>query len=432
MNLTAIFKIRIFRRLFLLLGAGLGLGAGVCTAATNGLTQGVYVWQRDWNEPVRTAVAAHAGQFQEVVALTAEVSWQQGQPKVVPVALDYAALKAAGTPVGLALRIGPYPGLPTRPAATNGLAAGFMAGLAAGLVAEVAAHGLAVGELQLDFDCASSRLDGYRAWVEVIRRRVAPVPVVITVLPDWLKQPAFGRLAAATDGYVLQVHSLTAPAGVAAPFTLCDPAAARRAVVLDGEFKVPFRVALPTYGYVLAFDRAGKLIGLSADGPARDWPADAQLREVRTDPSAMAGLVRLWATNHPATLRGSLWYRLPVATDGLNLRWPTVAAMMAGQPPQPHTQAVAVRTSSGLTEIHLVNDGELDLTGPVGVAVHWADARLVAGDGIGGFALAEDGPVAARWQNPRPGFRLLAGETQTIGWLRLSDDGEVQCEVVKN
>jgi hypothetical protein len=41
---------------------------------------------------------------------------------------------------------------------------------------------------------------------------------------------------------------------------------------------VPFRVALPTYGYVLAFDRNDKFIRLSAEGPAKEWPDGAQLR----------------------------------------------------------------------------------------------------------------------------------------------------------
>jgi len=403
------------------------LTPSACPAATNGLAQEVYVWQRAWNPPVRDAVAQHAAAFQGLVVLGAEVTWQHGQPQVVRVTPDYAALKAAGMPAGLALRIGPFAG----PFATNDPPAVFLGGLAAALVAETRANGLAVRELQLDFDCASARLEGYRTWVTAIRQRIAPVPLTITALPDWLKQPAFGPLVAATEGYVLQVHSLAAPASADAPFTLCDPAAALRAVERAGEFNVPFRVALPTYGYLLAFDHAGKFVGLSAEGPIRSWPTDAQLREVRTDPLAMAQLVRTWTTNHPAAMRGVIWYRLPVAGDALNLHWPTVAAMMAGRSPREQEQAEARRTEPGLVEISLVNDGELDLTPPVRVAIRWADARLTAGDGVGGFELADDGPNTARLQLSRPGYRLAAGEKQIIGWLRLSEDREVHCEIFK-
>jgi hypothetical protein len=412
----------------LVLAAAAWAGPSACPAATNGLAQEAYVWQRAWNPPVLDAVSEHAAAFQGLVVLCAEVTWQRAQPQVVRVSPDYAALKAAGTPAGQALRIGPFAG----PFATNDPPAVLLSGLAAALVAEARAHGLAVRELQLDFDCASARLEGYHTWVTAIRQRIAPVPWTITALPDWLKQPAFGPLVAATDGYVLQAHSLAAPAGVDAPFTLCDPAAALRAVERAGEFNVPFRVALPTYGYLLAFDRAGKFAGLSAEGPNRDWPVDAQLREVRSDPLAMAQLVRTWTTNHPATMRGVIWYRLPVAGDALNLHWPTVAAMMAGRSPREQAQAKGRRTEPGLVEISLVNDGELDLTSPVTVAIRWADARLTAGDGIGGFELAEDGPAAVRLQLSRPGHRLAAGEKQIIGWLRLSEDREVHCEILKN
>lgn len=419
---------KLLLRLALALTADLIPPVGRAAAATNSLAQEAYVWQRVWNQPVCEAVAEHAVQFQSLVVLKAEVTWLKAQPRVVQVAPDYAALKAAGVPVGLALRIGPYPG----PFATNDPPADFLRRLAAALVAAARANGVAVRELQIDFDCAASKLDGYRLWVGAIRRAISPVPLVITVLPDWLKQPAFGPLVAATDGYVLQVHSLAAPQSVEASFILCDPAAAQRAVERAGEFNTPFRVALPTYGYLLAFDPKGKLIGLSAEGLGRNWPADAQRREVRTDPTAMAQLVQSWTTNHPAALRGVIWYRLPVAEDSLNLRWPTLAAMMAGRSPREHERAEARRTEPGLVEISLVNDGELDLTAPVTVAVRWQNARLAAGDGIGGFELAEDGPTGARFQTVRPAHRLPAGEAQTIGWLRLSEDREVHVEMVKN
>jgi len=42
------------------------------------------------------------------------------------------------------------------------------------LVAMAASNHLELAELQLDFDCAESKLDGYRVWVEAIRSRLAP------------------------------------------------------------------------------------------------------------------------------------------------------------------------------------------------------------------------------------------------------------------
>ena len=274
----------------------------------------VYVWQRAWTEPVRSAVAQHATNFSAVTVLKAEVSWKDKQPQVVRVSPDYATLGGTHQPVGLALRIGPYAG----PFAETNAITTFLCDLAASLVAEARSNHVSPAELQIDFDCAESKLDGYRVWLTAIQRRVAPLPVTITALPSWLDARAFKRLAAVATNYVLQVHSLDRPKDFNAPFTLCDPGAARRAVERAGRIGVPFRVALPTYGYVMAFDKSGKFIGLSAEGPRRTWPEGAQLREVSADPLAMAALVQGWTASRPAAMRGVIWYRLPTIVDNFN------------------------------------------------------------------------------------------------------------------
>ena len=390
-----------------------------------GLTQEAYVWQRVWNQPVRDALAEHGSNFDSIVVLAAEVSWRGAEPLVARPPLDFAALVGARRPIGLALRVGPWAGS----FSADDPAAIFLASLAAGLVAEAKANGLDPAELQMDFDCADSKLDGYRSWLAAIRRKIAPTALTITALPSWLSQPAFAPLARASDGYVLQVHSLERPAGLDAPFSLCDPAAARRAVARAGEIGAPFRVALPTYGYLVAFDAAGRFVGLSAEGPDRAWPEGAQLREARADPAAMAGLVQTWTTSHPAAMLGIIWYRLPVAGDALNFRWPTLAAVMAGRLPRQDVRAESRRVEPGLVEITAANRGELDWSSPPAIQVRWRDARLVAGDGLHGFDLVDDGPSAAKFQISAPAFRLPAGEQLVVGWLRLSQEREVQLEI---
>ena len=163
--------------------------------------------------------------------------------------------------VGFAL--GPFKG----ELATNPPAVDFLAGPAASLVAEARTNQIKPVELQIDYDCATAKLGDYRAWLAVVQNRIAPLPVTITALPTWLDSPAFVALAAAATNYVLQVHSLTKPEDINTPFLLCDPVAARRAVARAGEIGVPFRVALPTYTYIVAFNAAGKFIGLSAEAP---------------------------------------------------------------------------------------------------------------------------------------------------------------------
>ena len=391
--------------------------------ASSALRHDVYIWQRQWSESVEAAVLARGTNFSELIPLVAEVRWEKGRPVIVRPSIPFPTLALTDRPVGLALRIGPFSG----PFASDDERAHRLAELAASMVAEARTNLPTLAELQIDFDCAESKLDGYRLWVEAIRRRVAPGPVVFTALPSWLKRPEFATLARAADGFVLQVHSLDPPRRADAPFTLCDPAAARRAVTQAARVGLPFRVALPTYGYLVAFNRDGKFLGLSAEGPASTWPQDGTVREVRADPAALAGLVAEWTTHRPAMLQGVIWYRLPVPGDRLNWRWPTLAAVMTGTAPQPSLRAVARRTKEGLVEIDLHNDGESDASRAMQVTLRWSTARVVACDGLGGFSVTERAGNDLRFHVPE--LRLEAGRKQPVGWVRFDRETEVEAEV---
>jgi hypothetical protein len=194
---------------------------------------------------------------------------------------------------------------------------------------------------------------------------------------------------------------------------------------------VPFRVALPTYGYTLAFDASGKFIGLSAEGPRPNWPTNAQLREVFSNPLELSALVNDWTASRPATMRGVIWYRLPTIVDNFNWRWPTLGAIVASRSLQEKLRIEPRRVEAGLVEINLVNEGELDISSRLAVEVRWSNTRLIAGDALRDFELAERSTSAARFQTKTQGSRLPAGDRVTIGWLRFDQDCEVRCELKK-
>jgi hypothetical protein len=341
--------------------------------------------------------------------------------------MDAATLRAANLPIGIALRVGPY----TSKFAADDDPARLLSDLAMALVSEARAARLPLKELQLDFDCAESKLDGYRVWVETIRRRVAPVPLTITALPCWLRHEEFKTLIATTDGYVLQVHSLERPAGPDAPMTLCDPAAARRYVEKANSLGRPFRVALPTYGYVAGFDSRGKLLGLSAEGPLLTWPAGVRLRELRADPGQLAGLVKTWTSQRPSNLKGVLWYRLPTERDAFNWRWPTLRSVIAGKVPQPRLRAEVRRTEPGIAEIELVNDGDADDSLRVMTSLDCANADVIAADALNGFEFISELPARVIFRGPPRVVRarLAPGERKRIGWLRMKEEKEIKLYV---
>ncbi|HEX3530165.1 MAG TPA: DUF3142 domain-containing protein [Thermoanaerobaculia bacterium] len=410
---------------FLLLGLWLRRGP----RASGPLPQEAYVWQRSWGPEVQAAVRQTEG-LSGLVALAAEVDLSVKPPRVALAGIDFAALRASGRPVGLAVRIGRFAQKgPERRLAEDAEAVRFVAGVAREVAARARTAGIPVREIQLDYDCPESRLGEYPILVKAVKTAVAPLPVTITALPAWLRQRRdFAALAAAADGYVLQVHSLAAPRRFDAAFLLCDPVAAKQAVEAAARFRRPFRVALPTYGYVVAFDRNGKVVGLSAEGPLLSWPRDAVVRMARSDPAAMAGLVRAWSANRPAELSGLLWYRLPSAADRLNWPWPALRAVMAGRQPRRELHSESHLSSPELVDVELVNGGEEDMTWPTPVTVTWSGAALSAADGLASYQISRDGESRillqrdlSAWDRP-----LRPGERRQIAWLRFTGPAQVR------
>jgi len=388
------------------------------------LSNQAYVWQRAWTPAVQSAVRTESAQFTELVYLAAEINFTP-HIQIARVSPDFKSMASSGHPVGVALRIGAYHGK----LEADDAVARELCELAQSVVDEAKAGGLKVAELQVDFDCPEAKLDGYRIWISAIKHRLAPTPVVITALPSWLKREEFKPLAAEAGSYVLQVHSLEKPSSIDAPMTLCDPAAARRAVEQAGRIGIPFRVALPTYGYRVAFDQRGKFVGLGAETMAGIDDSQIQTRELGADPIAMAGLVRTWTSDRPASLIGVIWYRLPVNDDTLNWRWDTLQMVIGGRDPVGKTVATVRETQPCLFDVELANCGDADTSVPKRVIFRWRNAELVAVDSLAGFDhQAQSNSVIFEAPEHVAGQRLAPGDRLPIGWLRLSADKEVHAD----
>lgn len=214
--------------------------------ASGPLRQEAYVWQRSWSPAVQEAVRRTPG-ISGLVVLAAEVDPRQGSPRVVRIPLE-PSLKDPGKPVGVALRVTAFPSrFADEPA--------LLAALIQDVILEAETKRIALSEIQIDYDCPASKLDDYRGLLPLLRRATAPIPLTLTALPSWMGQRrAFAKLIAAADGYVLQVHSLTPPTGPKEDFSVLRAGEAREWVETAARFGRPFRVALPTYGYLAAFD----------------------------------------------------------------------------------------------------------------------------------------------------------------------------------
>lgn len=386
-------------------------------------TREVYVWQRQQGAEVAAALDLAKPLADGFNVLAAEVAWSGGQPVVTRLVPNYARLAKLGRPVGLSLRVGTFPG----PFAADDTPARTLAALAASLLAEARVAGLEASELQIDFDCAEAKLAGYRVWLGALRRAAGKTPLVFTALPVWLAHEAdFAALARAADGFVLQVHSLEKPTAPDAPFTLCDPERALRWAAQAGRAGVPFRVALPTYGYRVAFDATGQFFALTAEGPPPAWPAGTQVRVARADAVAMAMLAHSLEKSPPPNCIGVIWFRLPVEGDRLNWAWPTLAAVLRGETPAAKLTVALEWPEPGLAEIVVVNAGTTSEPPPARVALRWpAGEKLLTSDGLGGFRLearngeAQMNAVAA---TVPPDALLAPGQRRKLAWLRFANE----------
>jgi hypothetical protein len=393
------------------------------------LSHDVYVWQRAWNANVRGALEKSGSSMHDLVLFAGQISPADPRSMTIRVPIDYLAAKQTGRPIGLAIRIEPYPG-PFRP---DDAIIKAVVDLAKEQLTAARRGGVEPVELQIDFDCAESKLAGYAIWLKAIRTAVAPLKVCPTVLPSWLKRPEFKPLAEECGQYVLQVHCVAPPRELATLGSLTDPARAREWVSEAANVGVPFRVALPTYSYLVAFDGDGQPRGVSAEGPSSRWPADAHVERWEAQPAALARLVADWTQSRPAALQGIIWFRLPVEGDALNWRWTTLQAVMQGRMP---TSSLRLEASTGQpSDLTLVNDGEQDEVLPERIEASWEGSPVSAADALQDYELERPKDFGANRLlfHRRSGSelsRLPPGSRHPIGWIRCESANQIRLAIV--
>jgi hypothetical protein len=349
-----------------------------------------------------------------MVIIAAEIVWNGATPKAIRANVDWQTLKNAKKPIALALRIAPYPG----PFSKNDAAAKYIIEVAKSILTDAAAHGLNVSEFQLDFDCAQNKLSSYSTWVDAVRAVVHPTRFAITTLPVWLKEPAFVPLVRLVDSYVLQVHSVPTSTR-AGQSVLLDPDLARQWVRTAANFRIPFSVALPTYRCLAGYDQAGKLLGVAMDSVDLAWPPGTRILEFSTDSDDAAALVKEWSSARPAELRELIWYRIPVATDQRNWRWPTLAAVMSGR--KPIHKLDVIRHGDNPIDLSIRNTGEAEKQIAVRLTVAWTGASLIAWDALPGWTVetGKERAVFKRADGTRS--ELPPGSERSVGWLRFDN-----------
>lgn len=372
-----------------------------------------YIWQRQWTPAVAASIETMRGDFAGWRVLAVESAADGGLIDASP-QLDLLA--RSGKSVIAVLRLNG-----SRPPPT----ADVMARRIADIAKTWRDAGVPLSGIEIDHDCATAQLDAYAGLLAQLRARLpAGLRLSITALPTWIGAPALARLLGQVDASVLQVHAIAAPHASTGDAGLFDAEQARRWI--DSYAAVaakPFRVALPAYGLRVGFDDDGRAVVVEGE---MDRAIDAERkRELRVDPREVAALLSGLKRAHPASLVGTVWFRLPSADDRRAWSVATLHAVIAGAKLDADFAARAQTTGDGAADIVLANRGTLDAAPPASIDVAAKDCA--AADALAGFRLEKAGQG---WQFfPTSDAILRAGRERRIGWVRCASIEKVSVHV---
>ncbi|WP_235499676.1 DUF3142 domain-containing protein [Frateuria sp. Soil773] len=377
---------------------------GCHRAAPVPLPHDAYVWQRAWTPAVTDALRESGGAIHAWRVLAAQTDAAGRLRRFAP---DRAALAASGKPVVLVVRIdGQLQAWDEQALLADTLA----------LWRDWQDGGVPLAGLEIDHDCGTARLPAYADFLARLRAALpAQARLSITALPAWLRSPVLGRVLAAVDASVLQVHAVRDPrAG------LFDPALARQwAADYAMRSDKPFLLALPNYGSRVSWDAEGRLASVASEAAVLDAREDA--RELLAQPRQLAAFLRALQADPPPHLQGIAWFRLPTAQDLRAWSLPTWLAVIRGEPLRAQVDASLRRgDAAGGYDVQLYNAGRVDAALPARVGL---PAGCSLADGVNGYRLRMDGRTPAL-ERAQPGL-LRAGHRRTIGWARCgaADEG---------
>jgi hypothetical protein len=395
--------------LFILLLLTSGCGRDVRHAP---LPAQVYVWQRVWRAEVSEAV--RSAKFAALHVLAAEARIKDGKLEIIKIEPDWRALEASGAQIGAVLRVHASVGK----SGWSGALVEELRALCTGTIARFRSSGARLAELQLDYDCAESRLADY---ARLLGELQTDIPICITALPAWLRHDSVRPLLARSPGYVLQVHSLHLPkdGGLTG---LMDMDETRQAVGRAVQIGVPFRVALPTYSCVVEFADDGRVRDVHAeDMPAGLAISGRKYAVLDSDAYALSALAAEWQAHAPELMQALIWYRLPVSTDRLN--WPPglLPKVARGETLKRGWTGSARQAAEGHHEIVLRQDGEAPDDLPRELLVSWKGVEVEGCDGLRGYKIQGHTPgrMGLWLEKPERFGRVRPGEEIVVGWLRL-------------
>jgi hypothetical protein len=160
------------------------------------------------------------------------------------------------------------------------------------------------------------------------------------------------------------------------------------------------------------------------------WPPGTRILEFGANADEIAALVNDWQRARPREMRELLWYRVPIATDARNWRWPTLSAVMAGRLPE-HKLNI-LQEGENPIDLSIFNAGEADEQLSANVTATWSGTELTDADALSGWNVRSQINRAVFSVVASHGLRLPPGATRKIGWLRFDRTTNLETELSKS
>lgn len=319
---------------------------------------------------------------------------------LMPVTPDWEALRRAGRPVTLVVRLDGPRGLSDSDRLREDLLA---------LYQTWQSELPALAGVEIDHDSATVRLADYAAFLASMKRVLPPrARLSATVLPTWLDAPALADLRRNTDETVLQLHAILAP-----QLGIFDRTEALSWIGRYGkQGRQPFRIALPTYGIRLDRAEDGTVLAVESEAPLMAGGVGGS--ELRVKPEEIGALLKELGADRPEGLTGVNWFRLPVVGDRRAWSLATLRAVMNGTLLAAPARIVAEPGSSpGLFLLHAANDGATDAALPARIGLSEA-----CQEADGGKDYHLETSAGRLWLVRNQDFPLHEGQRMAIGWAR--------------
>ncbi|QWT18325.1 DUF3142 domain-containing protein [Bacillus sp. NP157] len=379
------------RALHIVIACIVAVALAGCQRPAAPFSHDAYIWQRQWTPALRESVAGSRDIVHAWRILVAQVSRDGRFQAFVP---DREALAAAGRPVVLVVRI-------------DGRLDSFDAATLRERIALQLQRWPGAAGIEIDYDCPTSRLPAYTAFLRDLKVVLGNTSLSITALPTWLGSPALDGLLAIPDESVVQVHAVQAPqAG------LFDPLVAA-AWIRDyaRHTHKPFRVALPTYASRVSWNADGTLLAVESEQAALAGGAGAS--ELYATPDTVMAFVEGLQSERPSHLAGIVWFRLPTADDTRAWSLATWRGVVTQHLDREPLRLHLRDAGTGASDILLENPASADAQAPARIDL---PRGCELADGIDGYRIAtEGGMLSLVTTQARP----IAGHaTRTVGWAR--------------